>query len=258
MLIGRQGGDNMTDSIKRNPKWTRDEIILALNVYFKVNIHNLSVHSDSIIELSNLLQKLNAYENGNITATYRNPSGVHMKLMNFYSIESPGKGLQNASKLDRIIYSEFINDKDQLNLIANKIIYAISNGIQTEIAYEDEGFMEGAILEKQHKYKERNVKVVKAKKSKVLKEQGCLQCEVCDFVYKDVYGELGNVYIECHHILPLADIDIEKETKLKDLALVCANCHRMLHKKRPWITVQELKDIISKCAITKKMDDKTK
>ena len=193
-----------------------------------------------------MLQKFNAYENKNKTDTYRNPSGVKMKLMNFKSIEFPGNGLKHSSSLDRIIYYEFVSDKERLARIADKIVESISNGKQIEIAYEDEGFIEGAILEKQHKYKERNPKVVRAKKALVLKEKGYLQCEACDFIFKDKYGEIGDGYIECHHIVPLADIDVQKETKISDLALVCANCHRMLHRKKPMVAVQELKNIIKK------------
>ena len=77
-----------------------------------------------------------------------------------------------------------------------------------------------------------------------------MQCEVCGFIFKDMYGELGDGYIECHHIIPLADIELQKETKINDLALVCANCHRMLHRKRPWITIEELKQIVNNTIIS--------
>lgn len=85
---------------------------------------------------------------------------------------------------------------------------------------------------------------MKAKKAQVLREKGYLQCEVCGFIFKDFYGELGDGYIECHHIIPLANIDVRRETKISDLALVCANCHRMLHRKRPWLTIEQLKEIV--------------
>jgi 5-methylcytosine-specific restriction protein A len=35
----------------------------------------------------------------------------------------------------------------------------------------------------------------------------------------------------------------ERVTTLDDLAVVCANCHRMLHK-RPWRTVPELRELL--------------
>lgn len=235
----------MSNTAKRDPKWARDEIILALNLYFKVDINKLSKHEEAIVQLSELLQKLNIYKPEQRTSKFRNPNGVHMKLINFYNIEHPGKGLKNTSELDRQIYAEFFNNKVELETIANKIIETVSCNKQIEAEYENEGFFEGEVLEKQHKYKERNPKATKAKKASVLKKQGYLQCEVCGFIFENTYGELGKDYIECHHIVPLSEIDVQRETKISDLALVCANCHRMLHRKKPLLSIQDLKKIIS-------------
>jgi putative restriction endonuclease len=30
-------------------------------------------------------------------------------------------------------------------------------------------------------------------------------------------------------------------TRLEDLALLCANCHRMIHRASPWLSVEELR-----------------
>lgn len=72
-----------------------------------------------------------------------------------------------------------------------------------------------------------------------------MQCEVCGFIFENTYGELGKDYIECHHIVPLSEIDVQRETKISDLALVCANCHRMLHRKKTLLSIQDLKKIIN-------------
>ncbi len=37
-----------------------------------------------------------------------------------------------------------------------------------------------------------------------------------------------------------------EETKPEDITMVCANCHRMLHRKRPWLTIDELTKLIEK------------
>lgn len=230
---------------KRNPAWTRDEIILALDVYFSVNIHRLSVHEDAIVNLSKILNKLKSYDSQYQTDTYRNPSGVHMKLMNFYSIENPGKGLRHASKLDQKVYDEFNNEKPYLHSIAIKIIEAINSNCEIKsISIDDEAFMEGNIVEKLHKSKERNQKVVTAKKERTFRENGFLKCEICGFDFKDVYGDLGDGFIECHHKKPLSEIDTATKTRINDLILVCSNCHRMLHRKRPWPSVEELQEIV--------------
>ncbi|UZW66371.1 hypothetical protein OC195_21405 [Priestia flexa] len=39
-------------------------------------------------------------------------------------------------------------------------------------------------------------------------------------------------------------MDDNHETKVEDIALVCANCHRMLHRQRPWLSISELKQLL--------------
>jgi 5-methylcytosine-specific restriction protein A len=63
-------------------------------------------------------------------------------------------------------------------------------------------------------------------------------------VYEDRYGVRGRGFIEVHHLRPLHTLKPGTKTKLQDLALVCANCHRMIHARRPWLTLNELKALI--------------
>jgi 5-methylcytosine-specific restriction enzyme A len=59
-----------------------------------------------------------------------------------------------------------------------------------------------------------------------------------------VYGELGRGHAECHHTLPLSEAAFVRKTRLRDLAIVCANCHRMLHRGRPRISVEALRELM--------------
>jgi hypothetical protein len=102
------------------------------------------------------------------------------------------------------------------------------------------GVSEGSEMYRTHKTIERDRKIVERKKELHLREFGHLKCEVCSFDFSKRYGELGEGYIECHHIVPLAQAGLS-ETKLTDLVLVCANCHRMLHRKIDLISVEILK-----------------
>lgn len=111
---------------------------------------------------------------------------------------------------------------------------------------EHESGYEGKPILRLHKSRERSAKLVKQKKQQVIKETGKLACEVCSMDFKSVYGELGANFAECHHKNPLSLRDENKETKLSDLAIVCSNCHRMLHRKRPWLKVEALKEIYEK------------
>lgn len=95
-----------------------------------------------------------------------------------------------------------------------------------------------------HKRRERNATLVRNKKAMVMQTKGCLECEVCGFDFNRRYGPIGEGFIECHHVEPLGMATASKMTGLDDLALVCANCHRILHRKRLEMTVEQLRQQI--------------
>lgn len=104
--------------------------------------------------------------------------------------------------------------------------------------------VEGRVLLRLHKVKERRPAIVRAKKCAVRAATGRLMCEACDFDFASVYGPLGDGFAECHHRIPLAELDGETHTQPEDLAIVCANCHRMLHRSRPMLSVEELRRVV--------------
>lgn len=56
------------------------------------------------------------------------------------------------------------------------------------------------------------------------------ECQVCGFHFETMYGPLGRDFAEAHHLVPLATLNRQIETRVEDLVTVCANCHRMLHR----------------------------
>jgi len=52
----------------------------------------------------------------------------------------------------------------------------------------------------------------------------------CNFDFETIYGELGKDFAHVHHLKPLADRESPSETSLDDLAVVCTNCHSMIHR----------------------------
>lgn len=109
-----------------------------------------------------------------------------------------------------------------------------------DLTEDDAGFPEGKISLRKHVYRERNQKVIKLAKESYKKKYGILKCEACGFVFEDMYGEIAKDFIEAHHIIPLAELQKEQITKAEDIVLLCSNCHRMIHRIRPWITRGEL------------------
>jgi len=79
------------------------------------------------------------------------------------------------------------------------------------------------------------------------------ECVVCHFNFGAFYGDLGQGFIHVHHLVPLADIGSSyKIEPIKDLRPVCPNCHAMLHRVNPPMTIEELKNITNRSKPTPK------
>ncbi len=194
----------------RNPKWSRDELILALNLYLSEGRKQLDASHPKVIELSQLLNKLPIHTRELRETEFRNSNGVSMKLGNFLGIdpEYPGVGLSRGSKLEKEIWDEFAKSPYKLTRVAQSIRHLYKNLKEPDVIYEtmDDEFLEGRLLTRLHQQRERNPQLAKRKKASVSKKHGKLICEVCGFDFASTYGELGVGYAECHHLIPLAEL----------------------------------------------------
>ncbi|WP_199748401.1 HNH endonuclease [Pedobacter sp. KBW01] len=139
------------------------------------------------------------------------------------------------SKLDKEIFDEFGEQKQILKEIASNVKKVINNPdfIKLNIISAEEAHYsakEGKILYQLHRYKERNATLVNKKKKQYFKRHGNLACELCQFDFYAVYGEVGKGFAECHHKVPLYSLNTETTTHLDDLMIICSNCHRMVHR----------------------------
>ena len=67
-------------------------------------------------------------------------------------------------------------------------------------------------------------------------------CAACGFNFEKTYGSLGEDYIHVHHLVPIHTIKEEYEIDpVNDLIPVCPNCHAMIHREKPTLTIDELK-----------------
>lgn len=84
--------------------------------------------------------------------------------------------------------------------------------------------------------------------SKVKKHHG-YTCQACDFDFQAAYGDLGKNYIEAHHLLPYAELAIGQLRKLdikRDFAVLCANCHKMIHRMESSADIEGLRNLVKR------------
>ncbi len=244
----------LPDNEPRNPDWLRDEIILALHLYLDHRARHGRLPGKGareIEELSNTLRQLHRSLGTVGNARLRNTAGVYMKLMNLSRLDptvqaAKRSGLRGGGQLERVVWDEFADDPDRLARVAGAIKAAIGTVLFEDAADESEfEAAEGRLLMRLHRYRERNREIVRRKKEQVLRETGKLACEACTFDFGAFYGDRGAGFIECHHTKPLETLADGSRTTGRDLVVLCANCHRMIHARRPWLTVGELRRLVA-------------
>jgi hypothetical protein len=102
---------------------------------------------------------------------------------------------------------------------------------------------EGNPVLAQHLRYERNRTLVAKKKRAVLEQTRNLKCEACGFDYLECYLDLGENFCEVHHGVPLAKG--KRMTSLKNLHILCANCHRMIHRTKPMDSIEAFRKRLS-------------
>lgn len=103
---------------------------------------------------------------------------------------------------------------------------------------EDQGFADLTLLDGKRQVSLRShrsyeSKLRQAKLRVALSTGGTLRCEVpgCGFDFYETYGEIGLGYAHVHHLKPQAGKPAQgSPTSVADLAIVCANCHAMIHR----------------------------
>ncbi|MGY5630868.1 HNH endonuclease [Streptomyces sp. UC1A3] len=235
----------------RSPDWTRDEIILACDLAMANGWKRLEFDDPRVVELSALLQTMPIHPEELRNELFRNPNGVARKTVDITSRHPDYQGKPtNGNALDVEVMNDFLARPTEMMEVAQRIREGLDTGDLQDLpsdAEEEDDYSapEGRLLFRRHKSRERDKRLRKRKIDAVLRQGRRLACEACDFDFEVTYGPRGAGYIECHHIVPLHEAG-EGRTKLSDLALICANCHRMIHRRAPWPTPSDLRVLIQK------------
>ena len=206
-----------------NPDWNRDETLLALDLLYR---HGAPIHKGhaDVAELSSLLRGALIHPADGRKPSFRNADGVALKLQNLLSAIDPQRGLSSSS-LDRELVVEFPRPR----------------AMEVELP-EDEVFVEGHLLTSRHRSRDRRLR----KRLLAQKTDDQLVCTICQFAPPPLERRLLESFFEAHHIRPLSETKGPTSTRVADMALVCACCHRFIHRlialKKRWVSIGEAGD----------------
>jgi 5-methylcytosine-specific restriction protein A len=237
----------------RIPAWTEDELVLVGALVVKNGWRELRTTDPEVHELSELLRSLPIHEpTARALPSFRSPNSVSRKTTDFMTNHELYSGkATRCGKPTLLMIEAFTAHETEMLQAARAIEEGIGSGdfhrIPPQPDEVDEAgvtAIEGRLLVRRALARERDPKLRSLKIEQVRRRGSALLCEVCDFDFGRAYGDLGEGYIEVHHVTPL-HISGARETRLDNLACLCANCHRMCHRSRPgesWRTPAVLRE----------------
>lgn len=178
---------------------------------------------------------------------------IHLKVWNKYFANNPDLKIKQKNAFGQVDWNWLTQD---FHLFVYRKILSLykpegKDKKQIEISDDFEPIgIEGQGKLAIHMRYERDNSLIKKIKELAIKTNPMLNCEVCGFSFFEKYGELGKGFIEAHHKRPLSETKETKTTR-DDIALVCSNCHRMIHRgfsqleDNSIMTIEELKALIN-------------
>ena len=226
-----------------NPKWTRDETLVALDLFYRFGALDRS--KSEVVQLSDLLRRASSVPHNERKPSFRNADGVALKMQNLLSAMDPSRGL-SSSLMDKAVVVEFPESKkNELHQIALVIRAAMETDPEPGTLDAEEVFIEGEYLTVRHRQRDRRLR------SRLLQKHNhaALVCEMCGFTPRsNIERTFQESYFEAHHRLPLAIAEGSRQTVLADMALLCAGCHRFIHslisKRRCWVDIKGARDVL--------------
>ncbi|MER7946615.1 HNH endonuclease [Streptomyces sp. NPDC096079] len=218
--------------------WVRDELLLACALVMENGWRELRQNDLRVLELSDLLRSLPLHGDAAVDQRFRSPNSVSRKTTDIATAHPEyGGPATKGGRPTREIVSDFLTHPSQMLAAASALREGVSSGELHHVpAHPDEideeggqSAREGRLLLRWALHRERDRGLRSKKISQVQRLGLPIRCEVCTFDFGLTYGALGADYIEVHHVTPLHTTG-PRETRLEDLALLCANCHRMCHR----------------------------
>lgn len=179
-----------------------------------------------LINLSSFAPQLRFQSNASDRLTIKSGSIDSMQLRTIRLLTE-----ESSRLLDTIWYGETLLPDNTLEFI--------------ETVEDLTVYSEGRLILRIREERQRSQALVDSAKRAFKAKHKRLYCEVCGFDFGTFYGDdLADGYIEAHHTKPISDSNEEVSTTIDGLAMLCANCHRMIHRQPQPLTIDELRQRI--------------
>lgn len=216
----------------RDFSWTEDEVLVVADVVDRAGWRGIRATSESAIELSGLLQRARVHPVEGRADDFRSPSSVQRKAEDIRTLHPDYKGVPTrGGSLTAAVVERWLEDPAAGRRDAAVARQLMESGEVLEPATDQESAAsEGRLIAAWVRRRERDPAIRRHKLEDVAKSGRPRDCEVCGFNFDRVYGADHAVgYVEVRHVVPL-HVSGLTTTRLDDLVLLCANCHRMLHR----------------------------
>ena len=144
----------------------------------------------------------------------------------------------NAASLDALL--DFSIDENSNELIQ------LNQGVELEVLDEIE-ISEGQRVTRTSEYLVRSGQLRTAA-IEHYSEGDSIRCTACSFEFALAYPDIGVGYIQIHHLVPISYLKgqtLSLSDALENVRPLCANCHAIVHKRRPPLSMAELLDVVN-------------
>jgi 5-methylcytosine-specific restriction protein A len=212
--------------------WTQDEVLVVMDAVDGAGWGGIRALSETASRLSALLRAARVHPLEGRPDDFRSSSSVQRKAEDIRTLHPEYKGVPTrGGSLTAAVVERWLQDPAAGRRDAAVARRLMENGEILEPVMDQESpASEGRLIAAWVRRRERDPAIRRRKLEHIAKTGRPRDCEVCGFNFDRVYGADHAVgYVEVHHVVPL-HLSGLTTTRLSDLVLLCANCHRMLHR----------------------------
>ena len=225
----------------KQPEWTIDETLLAVDTYFQIgDVRKITDTNPFIIELSNILQELPIHKEKD--EIFRNFIGVELTLKSIAALDKKAKySMRAASKMQERVFNYYNNKKELLRVIVKSIKNCLPLIFNYDKKINTPFYLMGNILFQQHKYLE-NSQVAKSLYIDSIQRMKSI-CNYCGIDLYKKYGVNGFEMVEFHFFENLTNYYRNMEPLQSKFTQLCPNCHKFSHLYLENFTIGEYDSI---------------